>query len=210
MKIKGLQDEDFINYRKPSMFISMGSCDWKCCVEGDFDSSICQNSPLAQAEETDISYERLYERYTNNPITQAIVIGGLEPLTQFEDVLNLINLFRSNGCMDDFVIYTGYYPYEIGEALYQLAYYDNVIIKFGRFKINNGGIDDKVLGVHLASDNQYAYKLNKNSQDIIRAMIDNDGYCPCMPVKKDETKCSCLAFRMIKSPNECHCGMFRK
>ena len=44
MKIKGLVDEDFVNYKQTSMFIILGTCDWKCCIEGGFDISICQNS----------------------------------------------------------------------------------------------------------------------------------------------------------------------
>ena len=36
MKIRGIETEDFINYKYPSMFIAIGNCDWKCCVEGGF------------------------------------------------------------------------------------------------------------------------------------------------------------------------------
>ena len=30
MRIKFLVDEDFVNYKKPSMFIGFPSCTWKC------------------------------------------------------------------------------------------------------------------------------------------------------------------------------------
>ena len=33
MKTTGLIEEDFVNYKKASMFIGMGTCTWKCCKE---------------------------------------------------------------------------------------------------------------------------------------------------------------------------------
>ena len=63
MKIKGIEVEDFVNYKYPSMFIAIGSCDWKCCIEGGFDISICHNSPLAHAKETDVEMDFIYNKY---------------------------------------------------------------------------------------------------------------------------------------------------
>ena len=45
--------------------------------------------------------------------------------------------------------------------LKQLNQFDNIIIKFGRYKQNSNTIFDKVLGIELASDNQYAVALNE-------------------------------------------------
>jgi hypothetical protein len=39
MVIKGIVDEDFVNYKKPSMFIIMPYCDFKCDKEAG--CSIC-------------------------------------------------------------------------------------------------------------------------------------------------------------------------
>lgn len=161
MKIRGLTDEDFVNYKYPSMFIALGNCDWKCCVEGGFDISICHNSPLAHAIEQDVSNAFLYDAYTNNPITEAIVIGGLEPFTKFIDIYSLIKYFRDNNCNDTFVIYTGYYPHELMPQLKALNEFDNIIIKFGRYKQNTPSRFDEILGVELSSDNQYAVVLKK-------------------------------------------------
>ena len=30
MKVKNLLDEDFVNFKKPSMFIATSKCDFKC------------------------------------------------------------------------------------------------------------------------------------------------------------------------------------
>ena len=161
MKIKGLVDEDVVNYKQTSMFIILGTCDWKCCIEGGFDVSICQNSTLAKADEIELSIENIYHRYINNPITEAIVIGGLEPFTKFIDIYSLIKYFRDNNCNDTFVIYTGYYPHELMPQLKALNEFDNIIIKFGRYKQNTPSRFDEILGVELSSDNQYAVVLKK-------------------------------------------------
>lgn len=160
MVIKGLQDEDFVNYKKTAMFIGTAICDWKCCNEQCLDKSICQNSFLANSKSIDIPTEEIFRRYINNPISQAVVIGGLEPILQLSEVLELINTFRKHLCLDEFVIYTGYYPYEISYEINELKKYKNVIIKFGRFKLGQKKHYDEVLGVYLASDNQYAERIS--------------------------------------------------
>ena len=208
MKIKDILFEDFVNYKKASMFISMGECDWKCCKEQNIDISICQNSELANMTDIDIDLQKIVDLYMYNPITEAIVIGGLEPFYNSKDLLDLITLFRKF-TLDDIVIYTGYYPYEICDELIYLSKFDNIIIKFGRFIPNQDKHVDNLLKVELASDNQYAVKLNKNTESIIQAMKDNDGYCPCMINKNNNTKCCCLTFRNQSSGN-CHCGIFNK
>ena len=160
MKIKGLIDEDFTNYKKSSMFIATCYCNWKCCIEQDLDNSICQNSEIAQQKNIEISADEIFSRYNSNPITNALVIGGLEPLLQFEEIHELIKCFRDNNCLDDIVIYTGYYDYEIQNEINILKQYPNIIIKFGRFKPNQKSHYDDVLGVNLISDNQYGEKIS--------------------------------------------------
>ena len=160
MKIKGLQDQDFTNYKKTSMFIGTSVCDWKCCNEQCLDKSICQNSSLANSKVIDISADEIFRRYIKNPITKAVVVGGLEPMLQFSEVLELIYTFRNNGCFDDFVIYTGYYPSEIKHEIKELGRYKNIVVKFGRFLYNDEPIFDDVLGVTLASSNQYAERIS--------------------------------------------------
>lgn len=160
MRIKGLHDEDFVNYRQPSMFIGTSICDWKCCKEQSLDISICQNSHLANSKIIDISAYDIYSRYINNPITKAIVVGGLEPMLQFAELLELIQIFRCNNCYDDFVIYTGYYPNEIEQKIKGLKKYRNIVIKFGRFLYNDNPVFDNVLGITLASSNQYAERIS--------------------------------------------------
>ena len=46
MKISNVTIEDFVNYKKPSMFIGMGTCTWKCCKESNIPITVCQNHEL--------------------------------------------------------------------------------------------------------------------------------------------------------------------
>lgn len=154
MKIKGLISEDFINYKKPAMTIMFPRCNgFKCGVE------YCQNSPLSKADDIEISIQDIVERYLHNPITEAVVMQGLEPFDSWDDLLELIKQLRMN-CDNDIVIYTGYYKEEIADKMDLLSKYKNIIIKFGRFLYNDKPIFDDVLGVTLASSNQYAERIS--------------------------------------------------
>ena len=160
MQVKTIIDEDFTNYKNPSMFIATCYCNWKCCVEQGLDKSICQNSEIAQQKNIEVSADEIFSRYISNSITNALVVGGLEPFLQFEEIYELIKYFRDNNCNDDIVIYTGYYDYEIQNEINILKQYPNIIIKFGRFKPNQKSHYDDVLGVNLISDNQYGEKIS--------------------------------------------------
>ena len=150
--------EDFINYKEPSMFLISTTCDWKCCMEANND--ICQNSALVNQPIFELDNNKIYNAYIKNDITSAVVVGGLEPMLQFEEVIDLISTFRKNNCNDTFVIYTGYYPDEINDKIEQLKKFNNIIIKFGRFIPNSFHRFDEVLGVELSSDNQYAIMIS--------------------------------------------------
>lgn len=160
MKLKDIQTEDFVNYQLPSLFLISCTCNWKCCVEQGLDNSICQNSSVAQMPTKEVSDEKIYEYYISNPITKSVVIGGLEPFMQYEELLSLISLFRSRGCLDPFVIYTGYREDELREQIQKLSQFPNIIIKFGRFVPGQKRHLDPVLGVELASDNQYGKQIS--------------------------------------------------
>lgn len=163
MRLKALIDEDFTNYKKPSMFIGTISCNWKCCKEQNLDVSMCQNSALAQSDMVELPNEIIVKRYKNNAITKAIVFGGLEPFDQYQEMIELISEFRRRKIYDDIVIYTGYYDYEIPkDRLQNLLGLQNIIVKFGRYVPDTDQRYDEVLGVTLASDNQYAERLDGN------------------------------------------------
>lgn len=154
--LKSVIMEDFVNYKVPSMFLITSQCNWKCCHEGGFSEAVCQNQPLVSQPIKEYNISSIYNAYASNDITRAVVIGGLEPMLQFDEVYNLISYFRENGCEDYFVIYTGYYPEEIQEQLNKLKQLPSIIVKFGRYVPGHEKHYDEILGIYLASDNQYA------------------------------------------------------
>lgn len=157
MKIKGLIDEDFVNYKKPSMFISTYTCSFKCCEECG--QAVCQNLPLVSQSTIEVDNAELSQRYVNNNISQAVVIGGLEPLDDVKDILEFIRVFRRYSD-DDIVIYTGYNEKEVQPCIDRLkAMASNIIIKFGRFVPDQQPHYDEVLGVKLASDHQKGVRI---------------------------------------------------
>lgn len=157
MKLRGLIDEDFVNYKKASMFLILPYCTWKC--EKECGIKCCQNSSVAKLPIIEIETDKLIKRYLENPLTHAIVLGGLEPLDSFDEVIELVSKFRESS-QDDIVIYTGYKEEELNQKLEILKKYSGIVIKFGRFIPNAKHRYDEVLGVELASENQFARRIS--------------------------------------------------
>ena len=157
MVIKQLLDEDFVNYKKPSMFVGFPSCTWKC--DRECGKKVCQNGTLATTPNIEIEVKTIVDRYINNPITKAVVFGGLEPMDSFGDVIELISQFRQVA-QDDIVIYTGYYKEEIKDYIKAISVFPNIVVKFGRYICNQEKHYDEVLGVYLASSNQRGEKIS--------------------------------------------------
>ena len=154
MKIKGLISEDFVNYKKPAMTIMFPHCNgFKCGAE------YCQNSPLSKAEDIEMDISNIVIRYLNNPITESVVMQGLEPFDSWNDLIEFVKQLRES-TDDDIVIYTGYYKEEITDRIALLSKYKNIIIKYGRYIPNQEKHYDEVLGVYLASSNQYAERIS--------------------------------------------------
>ena len=157
MRLRGLVDEDFVNYKKACMFLILPFCSFKC--EKDCGIKCCQNSAVVKLPIIEIEAEKIIERYLNNPLTHALVLGGMEPMDSFDEVLDLVSKFRAVS-QDEIIIYTGYNKNEILKEIRLLREYQNIIIKFGRFRPNDKHRFDEVLGVELASENQYAEKVS--------------------------------------------------
>lgn len=152
LTLKGIIFEDFINYKKPCMILEFPYCSFKCGKD------ICQNYSLVDIETIQISNDRVIKYYLDNSITEAIVMQGLEPFDSYPELFSFIEQFRQKS-QDDIIIYTGYDENEITEQLNKLKQFNNIIIKFGRYIPNNEPHFDEILGVSLASENQYAKRL---------------------------------------------------
>ena len=164
MRLKFIKQEDFVNYKKASMFLGTCFCDFKCCHEAGFPTTLCQNEPWSNEPIKQYDDIWILDEFDSNPFVDAIVIGGMEPLKQFDELIDFLNCRREHESKKvnnaDVVIYTGYYPNEIVNELMCLSAYPNVIMKYGRFIPNVDGRFDNILGVYLASNNQYAERLD--------------------------------------------------
>lgn len=153
MIVKDILWGDTVNYRVTSLTIMFPYCTFKC---GKMN---CQNYALAQEKNIDISIPDLVQRYITDDMCEAVVLQGLDPLDSFEDVLEFIAELRKYSD-DPVVIYTGYNASEIQKQITKLKQYTNIIVKFGRYIPNQKPHRDEILGVDLASDNQYAKKIS--------------------------------------------------
>ena len=170
MKIINIIDEDLVNYKVCSMYVVFPNCSFKC--DKECGKNVCQNSPLISAPVLEIGTAEICERYKDNSLSHALVLAGLEPFDSPYDLLSLIDCFRNKyEIKDDIIIYTGYTEEELAEgnssyskvlkSLYEnVLGYKNIIIKFGRYIPNDAPHFDEVLGVNLASNNQYAKKVS--------------------------------------------------
>lgn len=159
MIIKGVVDEVFQDYKKCSMLIEMPYCTFKCLKELNLPISICQNCELENQANVNLNINDLIDRYVNNDLTEAIIFAGLEPMDSFSDILEFIDEFRKV-LNDEIVVYTGFDESEIYDKITLLSQYKNVIMKFGRFIPNQEPHYDEILGVNLASNNQYARRIS--------------------------------------------------
>ena len=154
--IKGIIFEDFVNYKKASMTIAMPYCSFKC--DKECGRQICQNSKLADDPIIEVSIDKIIKKYLDNPITHSIVFQGLEPMDSWDEVKEFLFTLRIHySCFDDVIIYTGYNKDEIEDKIEEIRnLFSNIIFKYGRFIPDQEPHYDEVLGVKLASDNQYA------------------------------------------------------
>jgi len=160
MKLKGIIDYDCTNYKKPVLTLEFPKCDFKCDKLNG--CQVCQNSSLATEPDIEISYERIWELYEQNPLTKGFCFQGLEPFDSPKELNELIHFIRDEKhCSAPIIIYTGYGAGECHIIEYTLRHvFNNIIVKWGRFLLGYEPHYDKVLGVKLASNNQYAEKVS--------------------------------------------------
>lgn len=158
-RTKAIKDEVFQDYKKSSMLISNTTCNFKCDkING---CKVCQNSELVKGKTFILSFKDIIERYKNNPITSAVIFGGLEQFDEFSQMSLLINVLRNRyNILDDIIIYTGYTKEQVINQINYLQKFKNIIIKFNPYLMNRKKRFDELLGVTLSSDNQYSERIS--------------------------------------------------
>ena len=61
MKLKGIIDTDFINYKKTSMVLEFPYCNFKC--DRECGQEVCQNSSLVKSPTHDIPIDKIVLSY---------------------------------------------------------------------------------------------------------------------------------------------------
>lgn len=167
MTLLDIVDYDIVNYKDPAMFLIFSVCKGFKCEKENNES--CPNRSLESMNKVEISAESVFQRYSNNKLTRAIVCGGLEPFDTPEDLVELISILQNHNFSDSLVIYTGYNrnETEVDSTLYTLYKQKpcfDFIIKFGRYlKEKSQPTYCGELGVDLASSNQFAIKFEEGS-----------------------------------------------
>lgn len=160
IQVKGIIWEDMVNYKKISTTLMMPRCNWKC--DKECGRAVCQNWELAAAPNETVLINGFMRKYMKNPITEAIVIQGLEPFDTPVDLYTVAAALKDFDCKDDLVIYTGYYKEEIKTLIHPLlSIPGRLIVKWGRYIPDQKPHYDPVLGINLASDNQYGEVLKQ-------------------------------------------------
>ena len=158
MKLKGIIDCDFTNYKSPVLTLEFPYCDFKCDKLNG--CQVCQNTTLINEPDIEISNEKIWNLYINNPLTKGFCCQGLEPFDSTSDLFQFVNFIRiEKQCKDPIIIYTGYNKNENLYVERLLRNYHNIIIKWGRYVMGDEPHYDAILGVRLASNNQYAEEI---------------------------------------------------
>ena len=157
MKLLGVIEEDFVNYKEPTFSLLFPFCSMKCNTESG--REVCHNTNIDNGKLLDLSNDLIIQKYLKSEISHNICMYGMEPMDSWKEVISFIHDFRkvSN---DNILIYTGFYKHEITDKIKELKKYKNIIVKFGRYIPNQKSIEDKILGITLASDNQWAEKIS--------------------------------------------------
>ena len=159
MRINGLKDEVFNDFKTVGMYISVPFCYVRCWERLGLDKSICQNSHLDGVEIKNIPNKVIIDRYLNNDVNKCIIFSGRDSMDSFEEILDFINEFREYSD-DPVVLYTGRNEYEVEDKINILRETNDIWIKVGNYIPNSKSIVDKLTGVVLASDNQKFIKIS--------------------------------------------------
>lgn len=159
----------FNDYKKPSLYIPIGiTCTFKCLKDMSEENQKifnCQNSELTKEKVFEVEAEKYILNFCAVEVMhEAVILAGLEPMDNFESVLEFIEVYSKLKPYNDIVIFTGYNLQEIKDKVDILFKTDigNIILKVGRFDpdLENRNIIDPIGGVKLISGNQEFIKIS--------------------------------------------------
>ena len=159
MLIKGITDEIFSDYSKTSMLIAVPVCTTRCWEKLNLSPTICQNHLLRREPNLSVSNKDIIDRYLENPLTSAIVFGGLDSWDSLDEIIEFIREFRLVS-EDDCVLYTGRDLDIIENDFGKLREFKNIYVKYGGYNPFLESVVDELTSVVLASSNQKFVKIS--------------------------------------------------
>jgi len=152
MKLKNIIREDYLNYKKCSLYLAFSQCKLYC--------EDCFNFGLRDQENIIISAKTIIDWHSSNLFEEAIICSGLNPFDSFEDLEELVRECYKENYSCDLIIFTGYEKKDIEDKIYTLTKIKHsdqkIIIKYGRYdKYQVESIYDDNLGIYLPL-NQYS------------------------------------------------------
>ena len=169
-----VKTDDITDYLKTSLLLVTPKCSGKCGEK-------CQNYFLIKNATTkQYAVSSIVNLYNNLTTHNAVVFAGLEPFDTFNDTQILVDAFLQNDKPIDIVIYTGYYQQSITDKVNVLlqkliktkSTNKTIIIKFGPYIAENRSYYSNILGIKLATDNQYVKRFYLNSENKLCVSID--------------------------------------
>lgn len=172
IKLIDVKTDNIVDYKETSILLVFPYCSGKCGPK-------CHNYKLIGTTKiNEYKIEDIVNLYNKLNTHRSIVCAGLEPFDSFEDLTNIVKYFSNCNKDCDIVIYTGYTEEEIKYSVKLLndifnknlnkSFKKSLIIKFGRYVFdaeNSYKYYSDILGVELASNNQYAKIINKNEKE---------------------------------------------
>lgn len=163
-----VKTDNVTDYEETSMLLVFPKCSGKCGPACHNYNMIGKTAPL------NVKVEDIVNLYNSLSDHKAVVCAGLEPFDSFDDLYALVEAFANNSKPCDFVIYSGYYPYndvsyenstgitnvwELARKIVKIKGSNQdftLYFKYGRYieDPNDDGYDSRLLGVHLSSRNQ--------------------------------------------------------
>ena len=162
MHLKQIIDESVGDYKETSMLLIAPECAWKCVG--------CHNTHLLKLITKNFPDEEILERFQKNPLSKAIVLGGLEPFDCMEEVRAFLQTLRESNIVNPkptVIIYTGYDFPDIEQELIrtgldeEMKKHDKVLLKYGGYLPGYNPTYNPLLGINLASPNQQVMEYSR-------------------------------------------------
>ena len=162
MQLKKIEETKTLYNNELSLYLIASSCKWKC--------KICPNAHYSRFETVDIPNTDILQKFKSDDNLKAIVIGGLEPMDQMNDLRGFIfdaRKFFEPGDRPKIVIYTGYEMDELNKMHYsglasELMQYGNAMVIAGRNIWKTKKKFYLSINTYLTSDIKLIYEYKKH------------------------------------------------